>query len=67
MGARREQSRHSNNFLRLPNNPLIYPAASCSVWCRGTGFFYTRIEGSGGETAVMTIGINELIITDVYI
>jgi len=63
MGARRELSRHSNNFLRLQNDPSIYPAASHSVWYRGAGFFSTRIEGSGEEAAV----ISKLTITNVYI
>jgi len=54
-------------ILKLPNNLLIYTAAPRSVWCKEAGFFYARIEGSRGEAAIITIGINELIITDEYV
>jgi len=70
MGARREQSCHSNNFLKLPlKNLLIYPAASRSVWYRGAGFFYIQIECLEGEDAVIAINIGKLIITkkNIYI
>jgi len=37
------------------------------MWCRGAGFFYIQIEGSGGEAAVITVGISKIIITKIYI
>jgi len=57
MGARREQSRHSNKFLKPPNNSLIYPAAPRSVWCREAGFFYIQAECSEAEATVRTTDI----------
>jgi len=60
-------NRATRIILKHLNNLLLYPAASRSVWCRGAGFFYARIESSEGEVAAITIGTNKLIIIDRYI